>query len=43
MTNEEIATIRATLYSLRQQKELSPADEERVEILTAKLRALNEL
>jgi len=43
MTNEEIATIRASLYTLRQKKELNFAEQERVEVLTAKLRALNEL
>lgn len=43
LVSEEIATLRVTLYHLKQQKELTPKEEELLEITTAKLRALTEL
>jgi len=43
LIHDEMVNLRAALYQLKQQKELTPADEEMVEIFTAKLRALNDL
>ena len=39
MSQGEIADARATLYNLKQKKELTPQEEDLVEILTTKLRA----
>jgi phosphate-selective porin len=43
LITDEILNLRVALYQLKQQKELSAADEEMVEVFTAKLRALNDL
>ena len=42
LSSDEIATIRATLYNLRQKKELTGAEENLVDVLTNKLRMVSE-
>tara|TARA_R110002050_G_scaffold37865_6_gene93625 strand:- start:439 stop:570 length:132 start_codon:yes stop_codon:yes gene_type:complete len=39
----ELAALRGKIYKVSQMKELTPADEDNLRIMTAKLRALKEL
>lgn len=43
LLNEEINKLRAAIYTLRQRKELSEADNNLMQLLQAKLKTLNEL